>query len=265
MLTAKAMKSLTLVCCLLGFASYASAREVTMQNHPYFKPLVELALEKTVPSHGPYKSTIFSQHAEKERIRKFLERGRDIDVIWSTTNEEREERFLAVKFPLLKNLNEYRFLLIRKGEQERFDGIGSLEDLRKFTSGSGTHWQDTEIFHLNRLPTITSVNHEALFKMLDSKRFDYISRGAYEIWAEVENTEFGMFAVEKRIMLHYDAGYYFFVNKQDIELAERLEQGLKIAEADGSFDELFFSVPEYKKGWEAVHNHNRTLIELKVD
>jgi hypothetical protein len=249
---------------LFGISLTCHAREVVLQNHTYFKPLIELALEKTVASHGPYSTVIYDTEVEKERLRKILEKGEQVSVIWSTTNSERESRFLAVKFPLLKNLNEYRFLLIRDGEQERFDGVETREGLSHFVAGSGTHWRDTEIFRKNGLPVVTSVNYEALLRMLGSKRFDYMSRGAYEIWSEANNDEVGDFVIEKRLMLHYKAGYYLFVNKHDIELAERLEQGLKIADADGSFDNLFFSIPEFKRGWEAVHNHNRTLIDLKT-
>mgnify|MGYP000601484792 CR=1 FL=1 len=57
--------------------------------------------------------------------------------------------------------------------------------------------------------------------------------------------------------------YYFFVKQGNTQLAERILFGLHQAKQDGSFDELFFSVPEFKQGWDTLKNGDRRLIELK--
>ncbi|MDO3387289.1 hypothetical protein QWI17_15720 [Gilvimarinus sp. SDUM040013] len=235
---------------------------VTHQPHPYFAKLLTLVLDKTIDSHGPYQLREFSSAAEKERIRKLLHEGREISIIWSTTNPERESNLRAIPFALLKGLNEYRLLLIRKGEQARFATVENLADLRSFTAGSGTHWQDSRIFEANQLPIVTSVRWDNLFAMLEAGRFDYVARGAYEVWQELLRPDFQTFELEQRLMLHYQAPYYFFVNRDNIALAERVLAGLKLAVEDGSYDELFFSHPPFAKGWQAVHSSKRVLIKL---
>ncbi len=235
------------------------------EHDPYFFELLDLALRESTEEYGPYDLKVFpGRTPQKERVRSMLKSGRSISVLWSTTSKEREIDYRPVQFNLLKNLNEYRFLLIAKGQQEQFNAVNSIADLRQFRGGSGSYWQDTEIFSFNSLPVITGVLYETLFKMLNKNRFDYMARGAYEVWRELEDKTLGEFELEKRLMLHYNAGYYFFVNKADIQLAERLEYGLKKAEENGKFDKLFFSVPAFKKGWDAVHNSKRILLELET-
>ncbi|MFT7561215.1 MAG: hypothetical protein ACI93R_003141 [Flavobacteriales bacterium] len=238
---------------------------VVAQHVPYFFELLDLALRESTEKYGPYELQAFQAHnAEKERVRSMLKRGNAITVLWSTTSKKREIDYKHVPFNILKNLNEYRFLLIAKGQQEQFNSINSIEDLNLFRAGSGIHWQDTNIFSYNSLPVITGARYEILFKMLAKNRFDYIARGAYEIWGELEDETLGEFDMENRLMLHYNAEYYFFVQKDDSQLAERLEYGLKKADENGRFDKLFFSTPTFKKGWDTVHNSDRILLELET-
>lgn len=246
-------------------AEYAknNVLQVPYLRTDYFPEVLKLALDKTIESHGPYHMYEQPWIAPKERMRKFLADGRYIRVLWSTTSKKREQELQAIKFSLIKKLNEYRFLVIHKGEQEKFNQIKTLEDLRKFTAVSGSHWQDTIIFKRNQLPVVTSIDTGDLIKMFKLRRGDYFARGAYEVWRELEQTEFEPFQLEGKLLLRYNADYHFFVNHQDKVLAERLLTGLKRAEQDGSFDELFFSVPEFKRGWNAVKHSNRLLLELE--
>lgn len=229
----------------------------------YFPEVLKLALDKTVDTHGPYHMYEQAWLGPKERMRQFLIAGRYIRVLWSTTSNKREQQLKAVKFSLVKKLNEYRFLVIHKNEQDKFDAVQSIEDLRQFTAVSGSHWQDTIIFRRNQLPVVTSIDTGDLVKMFKLRRADYFARGAYEVWNELKQPDFAPFQLEQKLLIRYNADYHFFVNHNDTTLAERLLAGLKAAEADGSFDELFFSVPAFKQGWNAVNHSNRLLLELE--
>jgi hypothetical protein len=66
-------------------------------------------------------------------------------------------------------------------------------------------------------------------------------------------------------LLHYPQPIYFFVNKSNKKLAKRIKKGLKIAQEDGSFDQLFFEFPEFKAAYDQLQSHNRRVIELTVD
>jgi hypothetical protein len=87
----------------------------------------------------------------------------------------------------------------------------------------------------------------------------------YEIWAEQPAHANKGLVIEESLLLNYPSPIYFFVNKNDKALADRIERGLTIAISDGSFDELFFSVEGFRKGWAELHSNNRKLLKLKTD
>jgi hypothetical protein len=72
-------------------------------------------------------------------------------------------------------------------------------------------------------------------------------------------------AAEKNLLLHYSQPVYFFVHKSNTKLAQRIKKGLEIAQKDGSFDQLFFEVPEFKKAYEEIQSSNRVAFKLEVN
>lgn len=228
----------------------------------YFYRLLELVLRKT--DTDATKTTIkqLSYRLEDRRLRTELMHG-VVDVIWSPTSLQFERQMLPVRVSLLKDLNNYRLLLIRKNEQLRFSNVRSIEGLRKLRGGMSPQWTDTEIMEYNQLPLVQAIGYEKLFKMLAAKRFDYFSRGLYQIHAEVNFYPELELQIEQELMLSYPNEVYFFVSKKNTALAKRLEDGLRIALEDGSFDELFNSIPRYRWGMELLKNNQRRIINLQ--
>src|SRR5690606_36011175 len=102
--------------------------EATSEYHFYFFPLLKLALDKTVATHGAYRLQPTKTLLVDKRLHAALLLGH-VDVIWSSTSPELEETLLPVPVSLLREIGDYRILIIRAGEQFRFDGITSLADL----------------------------------------------------------------------------------------------------------------------------------------
>jgi hypothetical protein len=268
-------------CLLLLFISHTcgnhtQAREITQIVLPpiekssektgsFFPRVLELALNKTVASHGPYQISSYPFQLTNSRFISELSRNGAINLMWTMTDPDREKKLRPIKISLLKELNSYRIFLIRKGDEARFSQIKTLEDLRQFRAGQGKSWPDTVILQQNKLPVMTSVHYELLFEMLVANRFDYFPRGLYEIWDEYEIHKKQDLVIEPHIILYYHAPIYFFTSKENKALADRIETGLKIAIADGSFDELFYSYKGFRVGEEALKNHSRRLFELKTD
>lgn len=228
----------------------------------YFYHLLELVLSKT---DTPTQKTTIKQlpyRLEDKRLRTEMMHG-VVDVLWSPTSAEFEQQMLPIRISLLRDLNNYRLLLIRKNEQPRFSAIRSIEDLRKLKGGMGSQWTDANIMEYNELPLVQAVGYEKLFKMLAAKRFDYFSRGLYQIQSEVNFYPELELQIEQELMLGYPNEVYFFVDKDNVALAKRLEKGLRIALDDGSFDELFNSIPRYRWGNELLKTHQRRVIELR--
>lgn len=228
----------------------------------YFYRLLELVLLKTEPSDGPFNITFYPAKVSLERSVEELRNGRDINLIWTATNPKREHEMLPVRVSLLRDLNSYRLLLIRKEDQARFDQVKTHDDLRKLAAGLGSQWPDADIMRRNGYRVVGSVDYDSLFLMLGAKRFDFFPRGLYEVFNEEKLHRDKGLAIEKRLMLYYEAPFYFFVNPQNTALADRLERGLKLAQADGSFDQLLLSIPGFRRAVEEQGNGQRRLLRL---
>ena len=241
--------------------------EKSSQEHGlYFGKLLELALKETEPTDGPFSITqATNNYTSNRQITELAREKGTINVIWTSDSNQREDILLPIKISILKGLNSYRVFLIRKEDQDRFHQVHSLEQLRQFTAGQGAQWPDTQVMLNNGLPVVTAAQSDLLFDMLAGKRFEYFPRGLYEVWGEQKLNASRGLVVEDSLMFHYPAPIYFFVNKNNHALADRIERGLTLAIQDGSFDSLFFSYPGFKQGYEELHNPARQLIDLKTD
>ena len=240
--------------------------EKTAQNHEvYFFKVLELALTKTQASDGPFELESLKEVLSNKRYIAELRREDGIlDIIWTMNDAERERDLLPIKISLLRGMNSYRIFLIRAEDREKFSRINTLDDLKKLKAGSGSVWPDTPILKANGLSVTTSTQYESLFNMLVHKRFDYFPRGVYEIWTEHSIHGNRGLVIEDRLMFHYPAPIYFFVNKNNQALADRIQRGLELAIADGSFDKLFFSIPGFARGHEEMSNHSRIIFHLET-
>ena len=232
-------------------------------NHEdyYFSKLLDLALSKTQSTYGPYEIQEPVNWTADKRLRIALSKG-EIDVLWSTTSAELEQEMLPIKISLLKEMNNYRVLIIRPEDQTAFSQVKNLKDLRKFRGGMNSQWVDAMVMEQNQLPQVYAVGYGKFFKMLAAKRFDYFSRGIYQVQTEVNFYPELKLAIERDLLLHYNNEFYFFVQKENAALASRIESGLKIALEDGSFDQLFNSIPRYQWALDELKNGARRVIDL---
>ena len=229
----------------------------------YFYRLLEMVLKKTEATDGPFSIDTYPGQMSANRSVMELKQNGAINLIWNGTTPERERDLLPIRISLIRELNSYRLCLIRKDDQARFDDIRTLADLRKLVAGSGTQWPDTDILRANGLPVMTTTHHASLFPMLVAKRFDYTARGIYEVFGEAQQHGDKGIIIDDKIMIYYALPIYFFVNKDNTALANRLERGLKATIADGSFDRLLMSVPGFKLGMDELRKTKRRLFMLE--
>jgi hypothetical protein len=226
----------------------------------YFSALLKLALDETIDDFGPYQLLPVNINMVQQRTISMLQANQLIDVMWTVTSVEREKVMHAVYIPLLKGLMGNRIFLIRKNEQHRFEGIETLDDLFALTAGQGDNWPDTQIIKSNNLPVQTA-KAELLYNMLAKKRFDYFPRAVTEI--QKEATQYSEFMIESQLMLNYLSPIYFFVNKENPQLAQRIEVGLLRAVDNGSFDKLFRTANNIEHLSEQLGLAKRRVFQLK--
>lgn len=242
---------------------YPRPESVDDKRYEYPIKLLELALKKTVNTHGPYSIKIVDHNANKARLGINLKQGRSIDILWHAENGDLEKDFIPIRVPLLKGLIGYRVLLIRKSDQAKFKKVKSLEDLRNYTAGFGHSWADRKILEANKIPVDLAPKYELIFRKLNVGRFDYFPRGINEAWKELKARKdiYPQMAVENSILLYYKLPIYFIVNKGNRKLADRVESGLKKAIFDGGFNNLFYKY--HGKTIKTVFDGKRIIIRLK--
>lgn len=240
-----------------------SCEENLAQDHDdyYYSGLLRLALTKTIETHGPFELELAPVMPINKRLLREVERG-SVDVTWMTYSRDLEHDLMPIKIRLMKNLSDYRVFLIRAEDTQKFAMVKTLNDLRNFKGGIGSHWADRQVMEENGLPLVLSMSYQNLFKMLRSGRFDYFSRGVYQVGSEVRAYSNEGIVLDQHLLLRYDNPVYFYVHKDNKKLAERIHLGLELAIKDGSFDELFNRIDNLRWGAELLAKQNRTVIQL---
>lgn len=225
----------------------------------YAKGLLKLALSKLPEKYEWDDST--PTNTEARIIQMVVEN--QLDVCWYATTNDFEDRMLPIRIPMYRGLLGYRILMIKKGTQSKFDGIRTIDDLKRVSLGSGRFWADTDVLLANNLNVVKVLKYDGMFFMLDGSRFDAFPRGAHEPWAEMKSHPSLDLEVEKNLLLVYPNPFYFFVNKSNTELARNIEKGLRIAIEDGSFEQYFLNDPTVKDVIANANLKNRTVIKLQ--
>lgn len=203
--------------------------------------ILRVALEKTAAEFGPFELVPSPRGMNEARYMAELDSASQlVNVVWSSTSVQKEAEFLPIRIPLRKGLLGYRIALIAKGSQSRIDQATTLAELRQFTVGQGTGWGDVDIYKANGF-AVRTAQYGNLFDMVDNGRFDLFPRGIGEIFPEfaLHAKENANLAIEKNLLIYYPWPYYFFFNKHDAALKQRIEAGLRRMLKDGSFDAIF--------------------------
>ena len=231
------------------------------ERYKYEVELLQHVLDITADKYGPANAVNTSLSTYQVGI-KALQTG-SVQVAFLATDRRNEFNFQPIRVPLLQGMLGYRLLLIHKDNQPKFDAIKTIDDLKDQTvAGFGLHWEDLRILYHNRLPVIANSNYQELFTMLSNQQVDYLPRGLNEVYNELE-FQHGLYPnieLAPHIAIYYPYVRYFFVNKNNTILAQRLTDGLAKAKADGSFKAIF------DKHFASVINKSqssqRHLIEL---
>ena len=230
-------------------------------RNEYFLAMLELALEKTADQ-GDWTLQPADQVMPQSLALQRLSNNDGIDVVWSMTSIEREKQNRAIRIPLMKGLMGYRLLIIRTEDQQWFRRLQTIDELRELRAGQGHDWPDTEILRANGLAVEGEAEYDSLFSLLQQGRFDYLPRAINEPWEELAARPNMDLMVEQGLLLYYPTAEYFFVNRQNTVLAERLEKGLRLAIEDGSFDKLFREHPINANAFGKANLLRRRIIRL---
>jgi hypothetical protein len=256
---------ITLMICLMAMAQSSSAADKQIKyNMPsavqtdYMQGLLKLALNY---SSTHYTFTTTEETYSRPRLMESVKNG-SVTLMWGGTSDQMEEDYIPVRIDAYRGLMSHRILIIREGDQARFDSIKTIEDLRKIKFGQGRSWQDASILESAGFNVVKSTKKPGLFYMLDGGRFDAFPRGANEAWNETAAFPKLNLTVEKQLVVVYPLPTYFFVHKGEANVAKDIENGLEAAIRDGSFDTYFFNSKEVKDVLDRADLPNRRAFYI---
>ncbi|TVZ41727.1 ABC-type amino acid transport substrate-binding protein [Alteromonadaceae bacterium 2753L.S.0a.02] len=193
------------------------------------------------------------------RVIRFIEQG-EYDVHAFHTTPLLENTLEPVRIPIFKGVVGLRIPFIRAEDQSVFATIHSLPELKNKVAVQGFDWPDLAILSKSGLPIRAGVDLANMRHLLANERADYFPRSVVEIWQEDSLFNDDGLVVDTSLALYYRTACYYFVNKSNKRLKNAIRQGLELAIADGSFDEIF-----YRYFGAALHRANlngRTLLEI---
>ncbi|RZM81513.1 hypothetical protein C3B51_08690 [Pseudoalteromonas rubra] len=176
-------------------------------------------------------------HPHQQRTLLALSKG-EVDLHWSMSSPAREKLAIAVKFPLFDGLIGKRALLVHRAQLARFEAVKDKAALAKLVAVQGHDWPDTKILAANGLKVRPIVNYQAMFDLILTQKADYFPRSVIEVDSELAAQSATDLVKLPGVYLSYPAHFYFFVNKQQPQLAEKLALGLSRLKESGEYRQL---------------------------
>lgn len=242
--------------------TYMSKEDSKDTRKNYNVALLKLAFDKTIAQYGPYK-LIPSENMNYLRARKVALKNDVENFIYKdSVTKERITTLGYVPFPVDRGIVGYRIFFVSPQIKDKLKTINNVHELKNFTMLQGLGWLDTKILKYSGFSVIEGSNYKGLFGMLALGRADLFPRGANEIlyeynaYKDIENLDF-----DTSIALYYPLPRFFFTNKNNKKLIERLEKGIIIAYEDGSLEKLWNKY--YKKSIDFVNLKNRKLFKIE--
>lgn len=251
---------LTFLLCIsfLSFAEPIKLQSYSGDTSLPHKLLIEALNKANLDYIHPYES---DKDISNARILNDVKIGQ-LDVMWSMTSQSLEQDYQAVYIPLFRGLLGMRLAIVTQKNKELFKHVSSIADLKRFRAGQGKTWPDTTILKENGLNVVTTLKYPNLFPMLEGGRFDYFPRGVNEPWDEIANYHDLNLTVDPYILLKYTAPLYFFVAKENTQLAQKLTQSLNKMIKDGSFNRMFFDDSQVQMVLQKANLKQRLIIPL---
>jgi hypothetical protein len=254
-----------LVCAFSG--RVATAGEQVIRYFPvgpiydYRWKLLDLALDHARDLDESFRLQPYAEEITQNRAMSLLQSG-DLEVIALGTNPEREAQLMPIRFDILRGMVGFRVFLIRGSDQARIARMNDTELRQRLTFGLQRDWADLPIMTANGYKVETSIDYANLFAMLDAGRFDAFPRGINEIAMDLasHHEAYPRLAMERTKALYFPFPIYFWVNKGNPALAQKIEHGLALSLKDGSFKRLFLTY--HAEEIAAMRKYHRHVIRL---
>lgn len=216
---------------------YHAAKDDTRYADLVF--VLKRSLEITESNFGPYLLKPIDLPMSESRQLENLKQDKWLDVVWSSTSDEKEQALLPVRIPMRQGLLGYRLLITHKDRSEIWKNVKTLDDFRKVSLVQGLGWGDIALYQHSDIKVIP-LRYELAFKAIHLGNVDAFPRGIMEIYPEINRfrPDLPNLIVEPTLALYYPWPYYLFVNRNNIALHKRLTTGLRTLAESGELHDI---------------------------
>lgn len=261
------LKVLVLMLALAGLNAHAALWTITYprpiddtdERTRYPIALLKLALDKTGVNYElrPSDRILLTGKAMRQ-----LRENREVSVVWSMTDIQREKDLTAIRIPIAKGLIGLRVFAIPNQKRARFAEVESIADMRELVPVQGEDWPDTKILQANGFNVFTVPEFDKAYDFLSQGKGDFFPRSVIEITPELDKLgNSASVSLEPSLAIYYPTAMYYFVSNNNKTLAHLIETGLQRAIEDGSFDELFQST--YMPILDEINMDERTIFSIE--
>lgn len=230
---------------LAAAAGVAHAQELTLTlrapdsetdlRNAYVRDAVQLALEKTRATDGPYRLQLSAPMNKRRALLEAAQQAAPNFLVVTGPDAGRAAGLVPVLFPIHLGVNRYRACFVHAPHRalvREADTLGAVARLRHV---QGRGWADADILRANGF-TVAEINtYEALFQMVALGRADLFCRSVLEIGQEVQaHAGLKGLALDDSLLLSYDLPQYLYTHPGNTVALDRITRGLRQAFADGS-------------------------------
>ncbi len=261
------LKVLMFALSLVGLSAHGALWTITYprpiddtdERTQYPIALLKLALDKTGVNYEllPSDRILLTGKAMRQ-----LRENREVSVVWSMTDIQREKDLTAIRIPIAKGLIGLRVFAIQDQKSAKFAQVESIADMREFVPIQGEDWPDTKILQASGFNVFTVPEFDKAYDFLSQGKGDFFPRSVIEITPELDKLgKSAGVSLEPSLAIYYPTAMYYFVSNNNKTLAHLIETGLQRAIEDGSFDTLFQST--YMPILDEINMDERTIFTIE--
>ena len=106
------------------------------------------ALLNATKEYGDVTLVPYPQPITQSRQMLSLLKG-EADIMWSVTNQAREQKLIPIKLPLLKVFSGFKVLVINPSRREELTKSADSRTLKSLTMVQGSDWPDIDVLTAN--------------------------------------------------------------------------------------------------------------------
>jgi len=208
-------------------------------RNAYNRDAVQLALDKTRASDGPYRLQLSAPMNKRRALLEAAQQSVPNFLLVTGPEAGRAAGLVPVPFPIHMGVTRYRVCFVHAPHRGLLREAGTLSAVARLRHVQGRGWADADILRANGF-TVAEVNgYEALFQMVALGRADVFCRSVLEVGEEARaHAGLKGLALDDSLLLAYDLPQYIYTHPGNQQAIERIGRGLRLAFADGSLQAL---------------------------